>query len=82
MARHGRAKYPFESYLDGWNYWKECKCGGTLKVYFRKGNKELRVMPNKNRFEVTEVVIFGNRKSRNAVIQGSVTDMKTLLAAV
>lgn len=66
----GRRIYDFESVLNelGWAYFKECKCGGVHKVYFKKGKfAELKVYPTKQRFEV------------KGGVQGKLSDMKTLL---
>jgi hypothetical protein len=73
MRRNGRTKFPFEADLEemGWKYNRHCMCGGTLKIYYRKGIKELKALPNAGRYSV---------KEGRTVTTGRISDMKTLLA--
>jgi len=86
MAANSQRSYESELDMNVWRFGGQCPtCSGVLKYqYFHTQKKELtlKVMPNKKRFEVHEKKIFGNRPKNTITIQGSIENMKTLLAAV
>lgn len=58
------ADRPWEKDLDisVWRYTGHCTCGGTLKYKYAKPGSELKIMPNRNVFTVTQkgrVVLSG-----------------------
>lgn len=86
MAANAQRAYESDLDLSVWHFTGQCPtCNGILAYKYLNAQKpgfELKVMPNKKRFEVREKKIIGNRTRSLITVQGSLTDMKTLLAAV
>ncbi len=86
MGANGQRAYEADLDMSVWHFGGQCPtCTGVLAYKYKNMQKpgvELKVFPNKKRFEVFELQFIRNRKRKVVTLQGALDNMKVLLAGI